>query len=97
MPHLALKKNYLRSIFGEKAIDVTDTSLKMSRGSSGVVVDVRVFNRHGIEKDERSITIERAEIEVVQQDKIVEEEILAEKHQAKSKSNIRRIYFKQKN
>ena len=40
------------------------------------VVDVRVFNRHGIEKDERSITIERAEIETVQQDKIVEEEIL---------------------
>ena len=66
----------LRSIFGEKAIDVTDTSLRMSRGSSGTVVDVRVFNRHGIEKDERSITIERAEIDQVQQDKIVEEEIL---------------------
>jgi len=71
------EEKLLRSIFGEKAIDVTDTSLKMSRGSNGVVVDVRVFNRHGIEKDERSITIERAEIEVVQQDKIVEEEILA--------------------
>jgi len=70
------EEKLLRSIFGEKAIDVTDTSLKMSRGSSGVVIDVRVFNRHGIEKDERSITIERAEIEAVQQDKIVEEEIL---------------------
>ena len=70
------EEKLLRSIFGEKAIDVTDTSLKMSRGSSGVVVDVRVFNRHGIDKDERSITIERAEIDVVQQDKIVEEEIL---------------------
>jgi DNA-directed RNA polymerase subunit beta len=70
------EEKLLRSIFGEKAIDVTDTSLKMSRGSSGTVVDVRVFNRHGIEKDERSITIERAEIETVQQDKIVEEEIL---------------------
>jgi DNA-directed RNA polymerase subunit beta len=70
------EEKLLRSIFGEKAIDVTDTSLKMSRGSAGVVVDVRVFNRHGIEKDERSITIERAEIEVVQQDKLVEEEIL---------------------
>jgi len=70
------EEKLLRSIFGEKAIDVTDTSLKMARGSGGVVVDVRVFNRHGIEKDERSITIERAEIEVVQQDKIVEEEIL---------------------
>ena len=70
------EEKLLRSIFGEKAIDVTDTSLKMSRGSSGTVVDVRVFNRHGIDKDERSITIERAEIETVQQDKIVEEEIL---------------------
>ncbi|MEZ7833564.1 MAG: DNA-directed RNA polymerase subunit beta, partial [Candidatus Pelagibacter bacterium] len=70
------EEKLLRSIFGEKAIDVTDTSLKMSRGSSGTIVDVRVFNRHGIEKDERSITIERAEIEIVQQDKIVEEEIL---------------------
>ncbi len=70
------EEKLLRSIFGEKAIDVTDTSLRMSRGSSGTVVDVRVFNRHGIEKDERSITIERAEIEQVQQDKLVEEEIL---------------------
>ena len=70
------EEKLLRSIFGEKAIDVTDTSLRMSRGSSGTVVDVRVFNRHGIEKDERSITIERAEIEEVQEDKIVEEAIL---------------------
>ena len=78
------EEKLLRSIFGEKAIDVTDTSMRMSRGSSGTVVDVRVFNRHGIEKDERSITIERAEIEIVQQDKIVEEEILERsiKHRA---------------
>ena len=70
------EEKLLRSIFGEKAIDVIDTSLKMPSGSGGIVVDVRVFNRHGIEKDERSITIERAEIESVQQDKNVEEEIL---------------------
>ena len=70
------EEKLLRSIFGEKAIDVTDTSLRMSRGSSGTVVDVKVFNRHGIEKDERSIMIERAEIEQVQQDRSVEEEIL---------------------
>ncbi len=70
------EEKLLRSIFGEKAIDVTDTSLKMPSGSGGTVVDVRVFNRHGIDKDERSITIERAEIDSVQQDKIVEEEIL---------------------
>tara|TARA_B100001027_G_scaffold211537_1_gene179847 strand:- start:566 stop:4648 length:4083 start_codon:yes stop_codon:yes gene_type:complete len=70
------EEKLLRSIFGEKAIDVTDTSLKMPSGSGGTVIDVRVFNRHGIEKDERSITIERAEIDLVQQDKIVEVEIL---------------------
>ena len=70
------EEKLLRSIFGEKAIDVTDTSLKMPSGSGGIVVDVRVFNRHGIEKDERSITIERAEIESIQQDKNVEEDIL---------------------
>ena len=48
----------------------------MPSGSGGIVVDVRVFNRHGIDKDERSITIERSEIESVQEDKKVEEEIL---------------------
>ena len=70
------EEKLLRSIFGEKAIDVTDTSLKMPSGSGGIVVDLRVFNRHCLEKDERSITIERAEVDSVQQDKIVEEEIL---------------------
>ncbi len=70
------EEKLLRSIFGEKAIDVTDTSLRMPSGSSGTIVDVRVFNRHGIEKDERSIIIERSEIESVQQDKLVEVEIL---------------------
>ena len=70
------EEKLLRSIFGEKATDVRDTSLKLPSGSTGVVIDVRVFNRHGIEKDERSIAIERAEIESVQEDKKVEEEIL---------------------
>jgi len=70
------EEKLLRSIFGEKAIDVIDTSLKMPSGSSGIVVDVRVFNRHGIEKDERSIAIERSEIEEVQEDRNVEEVIL---------------------
>jgi len=66
----------LRSIFGEKATDVRDSSLKLKSGGSGVVIDVRVFNRHGIDKDERSLAIERSEIELVQEDKKVEEEIL---------------------
>ena len=70
------EEKLLRSIFGEKATDVRDSSLKMPPGSNGIVVDVRVFNRHGIEKDERSTTIERAEIESVKEDKGVEEEIL---------------------
>ena len=70
------EEKLLRSIFGEKAVDVADTSLRLPAGSAGVVVDVRVFNRHGVEKDERSISIERSEIEIVQEDKLVEEEIL---------------------
>jgi len=70
------EEKLLRSIFGEKATDVRDSSLKMPPGSNGIVIDVRVFNRHGIEKDERSTAIERAEIEAVQDDKNVEEDIL---------------------
>ena len=70
------EEKLLRSIFGEKATDVRDSSLKLPAGRAGVVIDVRVFNRHGIEKDERSIAIERSEIESVQEDKKVEEEIL---------------------
>ena len=70
------EEKLLRSIFGEKATDVRDSSLKMPPGSNGIVVDVRVFNRHGVEKDERSTAIERSEIESVQEDKSVEQEIL---------------------
>jgi DNA-directed RNA polymerase subunit beta len=70
------EEKLLRSIFGEKATDVRDSSLKMPPGSNGIVVDVRVFNRHGIDKDERSTSIERSEIESIQEDKSVEEEIL---------------------
>jgi len=78
------EEKLLRSIFGEKATDVRDSSLKMPSGSNGIVVDVKVFSRHGIEKDERSIAIERSEIEVVQEDKIVEEEILERNIQARA-------------
>ncbi len=70
------EEKLLRSIFGEKATDVRDSSLKVPPGSNGIVVDVRVFNRHGVEKDERSTSIERSVIESVQEDKVVEEEIL---------------------
>ncbi len=70
------EEKLLRSIFGEKATDVRDSSLKMPPGSTGVIVDVRIFNRHGVDKDERAIAIERSEVESVQEDKQVEEEIL---------------------
>ena len=66
----------LRAIFGEKASDVRDTSLKVPPGVSGTVVDVRVFSRRGIEKDERARAIERAEIERFAKDRDDEKEIL---------------------
>ena len=70
------EEKLLRSIFGEKATDVRDSSLKMPPGSNGTVIDVRVFNRHGIDRDERSTAIQRNEIESVQEDMTVEEDIL---------------------
>ena len=82
------EEKLLRSIFGEKATDVKDTSLKMPPGSNGIVIDVRVFNRHGIEKDERSMAIERAEIESDQEDKVVEEEILERNIKARAQEII---------
>ena len=56
------EEKLLRAIFGEKASDVRDTSLKLPPGDFGTVVEVRVFNRHGIEKDHRSLQIENEEI-----------------------------------
>jgi DNA-directed RNA polymerase subunit beta len=70
------EEKLLRAIFGEKATDVRDTSLKMPSGTGGTVVEVRVFNRHGIEKDERALSIEKSEIEAVMSDKQAEESIL---------------------
>ncbi|TGY87115.1 DNA-directed RNA polymerase subunit beta [Marinicauda algicola] len=63
------EEKLLRAIFGEKASDVRDTSLRLPPGTSGTIVEVRVFNRHGIEKDERAITIEREEIERLGKDR----------------------------
>ena len=53
------EEKLLRAIFGEKASDVRDTSLKVPPGVSGTVVEVRVFNRRGVDKDERALAIER--------------------------------------
>ncbi len=57
------EEKLLRAIFGEKAADVRDTSLRLPPGVAGRVVEVRVFHRHGIEKEERALAIEREEIE----------------------------------
>jgi DNA-directed RNA polymerase subunit beta len=56
------EEKLLRAIFGEKASDVRDTSLRLPPGDFGTVVEVRVFNRHGVDKDERALQIEREEI-----------------------------------
>ena len=70
------EEKLLRAIFGEKASDVRDTSLRMPPGGFGTVVEVRVFNRHGIEKDERAQSIEREEIESLSKDRDDEQAIL---------------------
>ena len=63
------EEKLLRAIFGEKASDVRDTSLRLPPGVSGTVVEVRVFNRHGVDKDERALSIEREEIERLAKDR----------------------------
>jgi len=70
------EEKLLRAIFGEKASDVRDTSLKLPPGVAGKVVEVRVFNRHGIDKDERAMAIEQAEIEHLAKDRDDEQAIL---------------------
>ncbi|GGE83616.1 DNA-directed RNA polymerase subunit beta [Stappia taiwanensis] len=70
------EEKLLRAIFGEKASDVRDTSLRLPPGVAGTVVEVRVFNRHGVEKDERAMAIEREEIERLAKDRDDEQAIL---------------------
>ena len=70
------EEKLLRAIFGEKASDVRDTSLRVPPGGAGTVVEVRVFSRRGLEKDERARAIERAEIERLAKDRDDEQAIL---------------------
>ena len=63
------EEKLLRAIFGEKASDVRDTSLRVPPGVQGTIVEVRVFNRHGVEKDERAQAIEREQIEQLAKDR----------------------------
>src|ERR1700751_453972 len=70
------EEKLLRAIFGEKASDVRDTSLRVPPGVQGTIVEVRVFNRHGVDKDERALAIEREEIERLAKDRDDEQAIL---------------------
>ena len=70
------EEKLLRAIFSEKAADVKDTSLRLPTGYSGVVVDVQVLVRRGVDKDERTIAIERVEIDRLAKDRDDEKEIL---------------------
>ena len=70
------EEKLLRAIFGEKASDVRDTSLRVPPGVTGTIVEVRVFNRHGVDKDERAQAIEREQIEQLAKDRDDEQAIL---------------------
>jgi len=82
------EEKLLRAIFGEKASDVRDTSLRVKPGDFGTVVEVRVFNRHGVEKDERALQIEREEVERLSRDRDDELHILERNIYARLKTMI---------
>ena len=82
------EEKLLRAIFGEKASDVRDSSLKLPPGTNGSVVDVRVFNRHGIEKDERALAVEREEVERLSIDRDDELSILDRNIFSRLKSSL---------
>ena len=82
------EEKLLRAIFGEKASDVRDTSLRVKPGDYGTVVEVRVFNRHGVEKDERALQIEREEIDSLARDRDDELAILDRNIYARLKDMI---------
>jgi len=77
---LTPEEKLLRAIFGEKASDVKDTSLRVPSGMDGTVIDVQVFTRDGVEKDKRAIEIEEEQLEAIRKDlgdqrRIMEEDL----------------------
>jgi DNA-directed RNA polymerase subunit beta len=82
------EEKLLRAIFGEKASDVRDTSLRLPPGVSGTIVEVRVFSRRGVDKDERALAIERAEIERLAKDRDDERAILERSFYARLKEML---------
>ena len=65
---LTPEEKLLRAIFGEKASDVKDTSLRAPTGMKGTVIDVQVFTRDGVDKDSRALSIERTQLDEVRKD-----------------------------
>lgn len=82
------EEKLLRAIFGEKAADVRDTSLRVPPGISGTVVEVRVFSRRGVDKDERAMAIEQSEIEALAKDRDDERKILEGNYYDRLKSAL---------
>ncbi len=80
------EEKLLRAIFGEKASDVRDTSLRVQPGIEGIVVDVHVFSRRGVEKDERALSIEQEEISNLAKDRDDELAIIRKNFEARLKS-----------
>ena len=73
---LTPEEKLLRAIFGEKAADVRNSSLRVPPGEKGVIVDVKIFTKRGVQKDERAISIERNEIEKFSKDMEDEKRII---------------------
>ncbi len=82
------EEKLLRAIFGEKASDVRDTSLRVQPGIEGIVVDVHVFSRRGVEKDERALSIEQEEISQLAKDRDDEIAIIRRSFEARLKSML---------
>jgi len=82
------EEKLLRAIFGEKASDVRDTSLRAQPGIEGVVVDVQVFSRRGVEKDERALAIEQAEISKLAKDRDDEMNIVRKSYNQRLKEML---------
>jgi DNA-directed RNA polymerase subunit beta len=82
------EEKLLRAIFGEKASDVRDTSMRLPPGAFGTIVEVRVFNRHGVDKDERALQIEREEVDRLARDRDDELAILERNIYARLKTLI---------
>ena len=82
------EEKLLRAIFGEKASDVRDTSLRVQPGIEGIVVDVHVFSRRGVEKDERALSIEQEEISALAKDRDDEINIIRTSFEHRLKSML---------